>query len=106
MYEIQINADPYQGIMTVLEDQQCYIVLRSISGIVYFSLTVTGLGEVCNSVKCVDRSPLIRGAYTGFKGDFMFIDTQEEAAPTYDKFGTRYKLVYDKDAFKGAENIW
>lgn len=94
MIQIQIDAVPNQEFMTNVNGQQCRIFIRTLGTSTYFTLQVNGIGYVCQSIKCQDRSRLVRASYLGFKGDFMFVDLDAEEAPQYTGFNTRWILVY------------
>lgn len=63
----------------------------------YFGLSVNG-DVICRNVLLVNRSRIVRAAYTGFIGDFAVIDTQGDESPQYTGWGTRWLLVFSDDA--------
>lgn len=44
----------------------------------------------------VDRSRIVRAEYTGFKGDFIAVDTGGKGAPFFDGWGSRFFLLYSE----------
>ena len=99
-FQIPIDAVPNQEIITVLNEQQCKITLRTLGDNVYFSLEESNLGIICQGVRCVDRSALIRAAYTGFVGDITFIDLEANDDPVYTGFNTRFLLLYNTEGYE------
>lgn len=97
VYTIPIKQEPSQRLNVPLAGQPCTIVLRQIKGRQYFSLALNG-EVICRNVLMVDRSRIVRAAYTGFIGDFAAIDTQGTDAPDYTGWGTRWLLAYSDDA--------
>lgn len=101
-FQIPISAVPNQEIITVLNEQQCRIILRTLGNNTYFSLTENIIGTVCDGVLCVDRSALVRAEYTGFVGDLTFIDTEANDDPIYTGFNTRFLLLYNTEGYPDA----
>lgn len=97
VYTIPIKQVPSQRVNVVLSGQPCTIELRQLGGRQYFSLALNG-EVICQNVLMVDRSRIVRAAYTGFVGDFASIDTQGTDAPDYTGWGTRWLLAYSDDA--------
>lgn len=97
VYTIPLKQVPSQRVNVVLSGQPCTIELRQLDGRQYFSLSVNGT-VICQNVLVVNRSRIVRAAYTGFIGDFASIDTQGDDAPDYTRWNARWLLAYSDDA--------
>jgi hypothetical protein len=93
---IPVNPVPSQSLNVIVAGQPCTIDLREIGGRQYFSLSLNG-DVICQNVLIVNRSAIVRAAYTGFVGDFAAIDTTGDEAPEYTGWGTRWFLVFNDD---------
>ena len=49
---------------------------------------------IVNSVPCQNRNRVVRDAYLGFDGDFIWVDTQGNSDPYYTGIGSRFLLIY------------
>jgi hypothetical protein len=49
---------------------------------------------VCTTILVHDRDRFVRSEYSGFIGDFIFVDTQGADDPVWDGLGVRYQLIY------------
>jgi len=49
---------------------------------------------ICAGVQCYNNNKIVREAYSGLIGDFMFTDTQGSDDPVYTGLGDRFKLIY------------
>lgn len=97
VYTIPLKQVPSQAVNVLLAGQPCTIELRLMGGRQYFSLSVNGT-VICRNVLIVDRSRIVRAAYTGFIGDFVVIDTQGTEPPEYTGWGTRWLLAFSDGA--------
>lgn len=91
---IPLKAVPSQAVNVVLAGQPCTITLREIGGRQYLGLSLNGT-VICQNVLVVNRSAIVRAAYTGFIGDLAAIDTQGDEAPVYTGWGTRWVLAFN-----------
>lgn len=91
---IPLQPVPAQSAAVVLAGQQCVIALREMGGRQYFDLSSNGV-PICTGVLLVNRSPIVRAAYTGFVGDFAVVDLQGDEAPQYSGWGTRWVLAFN-----------
>lgn len=92
--EIPLQPHPNQIVEITLESQYCKIELKQREpDQLYFNLTVNNQ-KICDSVLCNDRVPLIKTDHRGFIGCIYFEDLKGVLNPTYDGFGTRYRLIY------------
>ena len=91
---IPLKPVPAQGVHVVLAGQSCTVFLRQMQGRQYLSLSLNGV-VICRNVLMVNRSAIVRAAYTGFIGDLAAIDIQGDEAPQYDGWGTRWLLAFN-----------
>lgn len=91
---IPLKAVPSQSRNVVLAGQPCTISLRLMGGRQYLSLSLNGT-VICQNVLVVNRSAIVRAAYTGFIGELAAIDTQGDEAPDYTGWGTRWVLAFN-----------
>ena len=93
MMLVPLTAVPSQNVAIVLDGQSCQISVFTLPTGLYFSLTV-GSTVVVTTRICRNTAFLINQGYSGFSGDFSFVDTQGQTDPVYTGLGTRYQLVY------------
>ena len=94
MRDIPLAAVPTQTAAVVLDGQAAQIQVRQNGPYMYFDLQL-GDQPIVTTRICRDRQLLLVDArYRGFKGDFMFLDTQGESDPRYNGLGSRYRLVF------------
>lgn len=92
---IPLKAIPSQSVNVILAGQPCSIGLRQIGGRQYLSLSLNGT-VICRNVLMVNRSAIVRAAYTGFVGDLAAVDTTPaDEAPEYTGWGTRWVLAFN-----------
>lgn len=95
---IPLSATSNQTLNVTLGGQSCQITVDTKLDIgVFVSLWVDASPIVLSSL-ARDRVGLVRYAYTGFKGELFFADTQGTNDPDFTGFGSRYLLVYDSEA--------
>lgn len=95
--EIPLRPVPAQTVQVSLAGQPVTLYLRQLGGRQY--LSASWAGEVlCDTVLMVNRSAIIRAAYTGFVGDISVYDTQGDDAPSYDGWGSRWQLLFNSEA--------
>ncbi|QPF81680.1 hypothetical protein IC762_17815 [Bradyrhizobium genosp. L] len=84
---------------------QCQLNSQAVTLNIYqqaFGLYVdvlVGTSPIIQGVIAEDRNRIVRSAYLGFTGDFVFIDLQAPAGqfgddPVYTGLGTQFQLVY------------
>jgi len=96
---IPLAQVPAQKILVTLNGQNCTLILRSLDGRQYLSLSVDS-NPVFYNMLIVDRIPLKKYDYLPFVGDLACVDTQGTSDPDYREWNTRYQLVYDSDGFR------
>ena len=84
-----------QSVLCQLNGQACQIQVQQYAYGTFFSLAVGGTLTIANVI-CENLVRLVRLAYLGFSGDFVFLDTQGSSDPIYTGFGQsgRYQLIY------------
>lgn len=91
---IPIRAVPSQTVQVTLAGQPVTLCLRQLGGRQYISVSWAGT-VLCETVLMVNRSAIIRAAYTGFVGDIAVYDTQGDDAPEYTGWGSRWLLLFN-----------
>lgn len=87
---------PSQQFQVQLAGQACTIVLVQTAFELVMTLYV-GNSLIVASVICENLNRIVRDAYLGFVGDFIFYDTQgaqNPQDPIYTGLGSRYQLIY------------
>lgn len=105
MQAIPLQAVPVQTVNTVVEGQNCQIYLKQTTKGFFFDLNVNGT-DLVDAVFCQNCNPLVCIQYTGFQGNFIFVDTQgidDPPAAIYGQntavgIGVRWQLVYLDEA--------
>ena len=49
---------------------------------------------IVSGAACLDRTPILRNAYSSFVGNLAFVDTQGASDPTFDGLADRFALVW------------
>jgi hypothetical protein len=80
---------PVQEPGTIATDPPIYVT----TPMVFLDLYVSD-ALVIGSVRCYDRSRVVRGVHLGFNGDLAFADAYGTDDPRYAEFGTRFLLLY------------
>lgn len=99
MQKIPLAAVPAQTVSVTLNGQECTLILRSLGGKQYLSLSVNGTPVFYNAL-IVDRIPLKKYDYLPFVGDIACEDTQGTDDPDWQGWNTRFFLIYDENGFK------
>ncbi len=93
MLTIPIGDVPSQIFSTTVGGQQVRLRIFTRRQALFADVYVAGTLIVAGAL-CKNGVPLMRGAYLGFVGDLMFIDTQGAFDPSSPGLGSRYTLVY------------
>ncbi|MBI1213617.1 MAG: hypothetical protein GC190_19335 [Alphaproteobacteria bacterium] len=93
MVEVPTDSVAAQTLTISLSNQTCQINLSQRTTGLYCDLYVNN-SLIIGGVICENLNRIVRSAYLGFSGDFMFLDTQGETDPYYTGLGTRYLLIY------------
>lgn len=97
MQTIPIGDVPSQILSTTVGGQQVRLRIFTRRESLFADVYVAGTLIVAGAL-CKNGVPLMRGAYLGFVGDLMFIDTQGTLDPSSPGLGTRFALVYASTA--------
>ncbi len=96
MLEVPLQPVPSQTLTIPLAGQNCQLnVYQKFYGLfmdVYINDQLIVAGVICQNL-----NRIVRDAYFGFIGDFVYLDTQggsEPQSPHYAGLGSRYLLVY------------
>ena len=101
--QVPLQPEASQRVAVALPDssgnqQNCIVSTRNLRGEQYMSLAVNG-AIVCNNVRMVVNSALVRASYTGLGGDFAVIDLTGDNAPVdFNGWGSRWLLVFNPDS--------
>lgn len=94
MIAVPLNAVPSQKGYAVLANQNAQISVYQKRTGLYFDLSLNSV-PVVTARMCLNLNRLLLGSnYTGFVGDFCFVDTQGSNDPDYTGLGGRYTLLY------------
>jgi hypothetical protein len=104
---VPLQAVPNQTVAVTLASQSCQINVYEKTRYTGFtnlgvwnSYTIMFMDLYVNNVLIVggviarNGVQIVRDAYFGFTGDFMFVDTQGTSDPTSSELGSRYQLFY------------
>lgn len=92
--QVPLAAVPSQTESITLGGQQCQIAVRLLGDTLYFSLSINNTPILVNHA-CRNRTRmLLAQQYSGFQGDFVFVDTQGDHEPEFTGLGGRYVLLY------------
>ena len=97
-YRIPLQQVPNQSLTCVLAGQSCVITIRMLSKNLYLSLSKDNT-PICQNVLLVDRSAIVRAAYTGFIGDLIVIDKRGQESPFYTGWNDRWVLLYKEEGY-------
>ena len=94
MQTIKLQPVPNQTASMLAAGQLAGINLYTMSdGNLYIDILLNNV-EILTGVLCLDRTLIVRAAYFGFIGDFIFVDTQGNNDPQFSELGARYQFNY------------
>lgn len=94
MQTIPVQPVPNQGFQCTLGGQSVTLNIFQTDFGMYMSVFSNG-SAVVESVICQDLNRVVRDAYFGFSGDFVWYDTTGGGAdPVFTQLGTRFVLIY------------
>jgi len=95
MLSIPLAAVPAQSFNVTLDGQAVSLALYTLAdGSLNMDVVLAGV-PIKTCLACHNLMPVLTFTqYTGFVGDFVFVDTQGSSDPTADGLGDRYQLVY------------
>lgn len=97
-YQIPLQQVPNQSVSCVLGDQACVIEIRLLGENLFLSLSKDST-PICQNVLLVDRSAIVRAAYTGFIGDLIVLDRFGQENPDWQQWGDRFVLLYNPEGY-------
>lgn len=93
MQTVAAQAIPNQTMQVQLGNQPVTLnVYQFTFGL--FMDVIQGTTKVASCQPCQNRNRIVRYAYLGFAGDFIWVDTQGSDDPVYTGIGTRWQLIY------------
>ncbi len=90
---IPVRPITNQSLQVQVDNQPCTIDLSQTNYGLFMTLYLDA-DLIVASVLCQNRNRIVRSAYLGFSGDFVFVDTQGNSDPAYEGLGDRYQLVW------------
>lgn len=93
MRSVPLNPVPSQTLTLLLNNQPIRLNVRTFATGLFMDVLLNNV-LIAAAVPCLNNNKIVREAYSGLIGDFMFTDTQGESDPTYDGLGARYQLIY------------
>lgn len=94
MLIVPTGAFAAQRLSVILAQQTVTIVLRQLATGLYMNVA-TSEKQIVGLVICQNRNRIVRDAYLGFIGDFIFNDTTDQGEdPYFTGLGTRFQLLY------------
>src|SRR5690242_826481 len=95
MQKIPLNAVPNQTLSTTLGDQQVGLAIRQTRYGLFMDVYLSG-ALLIGGVICENLNRIVRSAYLGFAGDFVWYDTEGASDPYFTGIGTdgRFQLLY------------
>lgn len=90
---VPLNATPSQTLQVTLGGQATQLnIYQKAKGLFMDVLVNNQL--IIGGVLCQNLNRIIRSAYLGYQGDFVFGDNQDSEDPFYSGLGTRFTLMY------------
>jgi hypothetical protein len=102
MQTVPIQAVPNQNLQVQLGSQACTLEIYQYAYGLFINVYVSGV-LIIGGVICENLNRIVRDAYLGFVGDFVWFDTQGKSDPVYTGLGSRFLLVYLEQADVGQE---
>ncbi len=90
---VPIQPLPNQTFQVQLAGQACTINVYQLAYGLFMGLYV-GNRLIVPSAICQNLNRVVRSAYLGFTGDFVFADLQGTDDPIYTGLGTRFLLIF------------
>ena len=94
MLTVQAQAVPNQQLQAQLGTQAVTLNIYQTAFALHMDVFV-GATAIVEGVICENANRIVRDAYLGFAGDFVWFDTSGQGAdPVYTDIGGRYQLIY------------
>jgi hypothetical protein len=90
---VPLQAVPSQTTQIVLASQNCQINVYQSPVALFIDLFVND-EPVRVGIIAQNLNLIVREAYLGFSGDFVFQDTQGSSDPIFSGLGSRFQLLY------------
>ena len=104
MQIVPLDPVPNQQVQCQLGGQACTVVVQQMAYGLFVSL-FSNDALVVQTVIAENLNRIVRNAYFGFAGDFMFFDAEGAADPVYTGLGSRFLLVYLEAADLAAAGV-
>lgn len=104
MQIVPLQAVPSQSVNVLLANQNCRLNVYT-RGVDLFMDVLVNDELIIGGVICQNRNRIVRSAYLGFVGDFIFIDTQGSSDPVYTGLGDKFQLCYLEAADVAAGEV-
>lgn len=104
MQIIPLVATPSQTLTVLLDGQYTQLNVYDKFYGLFMDVYVNNV-LIIGGVICQNLNRIVRSAYLGFVGDFVFFDNQGMSDPVYTGLGSQYSLVYLEEADLRAMNI-
>lgn len=93
MYEIPLEAIPYQTVSFELDSKAVTVSLRQLGTSLFFSIWINTEPLYLN-VRATNSGKICAFPSSKISTDLRIIDTVGDEDPRYDGLGTRWRLVY------------
>lgn len=93
MEVVGAQALPNQQLQAALGGQAVTLNIYQTQFALFMDVFVNG-AAIVTGVICQNLNRIVRDAYLGFVGDFVWVDTEGPTDPVYTGIGSRYQLIY------------
>jgi hypothetical protein len=93
MFLVPVQPIASQTLQVALGGQYCTLNVYQQAYGLYMDVLI-GTNPIVQGIIALNNNLIVRNAYFGFQGDFVFFDTQGTSDPVYTGLGTRYFLLY------------
>jgi hypothetical protein len=94
MLIVPAQANPNQAFNISLDGQQVQLAIYQTDYGLFMDVSLASVPIVVGVI-CENLNPIIREAYSGFVGDFVWYDTSGDGTdPIYTGIGDRFQLIY------------
>lgn len=90
---VPLQVVPSQIVSANLGNQNCQLRVYQRDAYLFMDVYVNN-ALIIGGVICQNRNRIVRSAYLGFAGDFIFYDTEGTSDPVYTGLGSRFQLMY------------
>ena len=93
MQTVSVQAIPNQTMQAQLGAQAVTINVYQFTFGLFMDVLLGGT-KIASCIPCQNLNRIVRYAYLGFVGDFIWFDTQGSDDPVYTGLGSRWLLLY------------